>query len=73
MGLTGLVNTRDAFANGVITRKTAVPYSPEFARQMGDLVRAGHGINDLAQEFEPTVPSIRNWIVQADKKEGRRA
>lgn len=39
---------------------------------MVDLVRAGRDPDDLAREFEPTAQSIRNWIVQADKKEGRR-
>ena len=53
--------------------KTRVPYSPEFRRQMVDLVRAGRDPDDLAREFEPTSQSIRNWITLADKKEGRRA
>ena len=52
--------------------KTRVPYSPEFRRQMVDLVRAGRDPDDLGREFEPTAQSIRNWIMQADKKEGRR-
>ena len=39
---------------------------------MVDLVRAGRDPDDLAREFEPTAQSIRNWIAQADKKEGRR-
>ncbi len=52
--------------------RTHVPYSPEFRRQMVDLVRAGRDPGDLAREFEPTAQSIRNWIVQADTKAGRR-
>ena len=34
----------------------------------------GEGIDpdNLACEFDPTAQSIRNWIAQADKKEGRR-
>ena len=40
---------------------------------MVDLVRAGRDPDDLAQEFEPIAQSFRNWIVQADKKAGRRA
>jgi transposase len=51
--------------------KTRLPYSPEFRRQMVDLVRAGRDPDDLAREFEPTAQSIRNWMVQANKKEGR--
>ncbi len=52
--------------------KTRPPYSPEFRRQMVDLVRAGRDPDDLAREFEPTGQSIRNWIADAEKKEGRR-
>ena len=51
--------------------KTRPPYSPEFRRQMVDLVRAGRTPEDLSREFEPTAQSISNWVVQADKQEGR--
>ena len=39
---------------------------------MVDLARSGHDPDDLTRKFEPTAQSIRNWIAQADKKEGRR-
>jgi len=52
--------------------KTRPPYLPEFRRQMVDLVRAGRDPEDLAREFEPTSQSIRNWVGQADRQEGRR-
>ena len=52
--------------------KTRPPYSPEFRRQMIDLVRAGRDPEDLAREFEPTAQSIRAWLAQADRAEGRR-
>jgi transposase len=52
--------------------KTRPPYSPEFRRQMVDLVRAGRTPEDLSREFEPTAQSISTWVVQADKQEGRR-
>jgi transposase len=52
--------------------KTRPPYAPEFRRQMIDLVRAGRDPDDLAREFEPTAQSIRNWVAQADRGEGRR-
>jgi transposase len=39
---------------------------------MIDLVRAGRDPDDLAREFEPTAQSIRNWVAQADRSEGRR-
>ena len=67
------MDTLNAFARGVVMPKAYVQYSPEFRRQMVDLVRAGRDPDDLAREFEPTAQSIRNWISQADKKEGRRA
>jgi transposase len=51
--------------------KTRAPYAPEFRRQMVELVRAGRDPEDLAREFEPTAQSIRNWVVQADRSEGR--
>jgi transposase len=42
------------------------PYPPEFRQQMVELVRAGRTPNELAQEFEPTAESIRNWVKQAE-------
>jgi transposase len=52
--------------------RTRPPYAAEFRRQMVELVRAGHSPEDLAQEFEPTAQSIRNWVCQVDLDEGRR-
>jgi transposase len=52
--------------------KTRPPYSPEFRRQMVELVRAGRSPEDLSREFEPTTQSINTWVAQADKQEGRR-
>jgi transposase len=52
--------------------KTRPPYSPEFRRQMVDLVRAGRDPADLAREFEPTAQSISHSVAQADRQEGRR-
>ena len=52
--------------------KTRPPYSPEFRRQMVDLVRAGRSPEDLAREFEPTAQSICAWVAVADKQGGRR-
>ena len=43
--------------------RTHRPYAPEFKRQ----------IVELAREFEPTYESIRKWIQQADRDEGRSA
>ena len=52
--------------------KTHSPYAQEFRRQMVELVRAGRSPEELAREFEPTAQSIRNWVAQADRDEGRR-
>jgi len=53
--------------------RTRRAYAPEFRRQMVELVRAGRSPGELASEFEPTAKSIRNWVVQSDRDEGRRA
>ena len=53
--------------------KTRPPYSPEFRRQMVDLVRSGRDPSDLAREFEPSAQAIRNWVLQADRQDGRGA
>ena len=48
------------------------PYSPEFRRQMVELVRAGRSPEELSREFEPTAQSIGNWVAQAERQDGRR-
>ena len=53
--------------------KSKPPYTPEFRRRMVELVRAGRQPEELAEKFEPSAQSIRNWVVQADRDEGRRA
>ena len=52
--------------------KTHQPYPPEFRRQILELVRAGRSPDELAQEFEPTAQTIRNWIKQAELDHGQR-
>jgi len=52
--------------------KTRPPYPPEFRRQLVELVRAGRTPEELGAEFEPTAQSIRNWVAQADRDEGKR-
>jgi transposase len=39
---------------------------------MVELVRAGRSPEELAREFEPSAPAIRNWIRQMEVEEGRR-
>src|SRR5215467_12409303 len=51
--------------------KTRPPYTPEFRRQMVELVRTGRSPEELAQEFEPTAQSIRNWVGRAERDAGR--
>ena len=48
-------------------------YPVEYRKQMVDLVRSGRSPDQLAREFEPSAQSIRNWVAQADRDEGRRA
>ena len=48
-------------------------YPLEFRDRMIELVRTGRSPESLAREFEPTAQSIRNWIRQADRDEGRRS
>lgn len=52
--------------------RTRNPYPPEFREQILELVRAGRTPNELAQEFEPSGETIRNWIKQADLDAGQR-
>ena len=49
------------------------PYPPEFRQQLVELVRAGRTPEELAEEFEPSAESIRNWVKQADRDDGLRA
>ena len=48
------------------------PFTPEFRRQMIELVRSGRSPESLAKEFEPTAQTIRNWAAQAGRDDGRR-
>jgi transposase len=52
--------------------RTRKPYPPEFREQILELVRAGRTPNELAQEFEPSGETIRNWIKQAERDTGKR-
>lgn len=51
--------------------RTRSPYPPEFRRQMVELVRARRTPRELAQEFEPSYETIRSWVRQADRDDGR--
>ena len=52
--------------------KSKPAYPPEFRNQMIEMVRAGSSPEKLAREFEPTAQTIRNWVAQTDRDEGRR-
>ena len=67
----GLVDTLKLLPEVLPMPRTRPPYSPEFRRQMVDLVRAGRNPDDLAREFEPSGHSIRAWVSQADRNQGR--
>jgi len=53
--------------------RTRPPYPPEFRQQIVALVRAGRTPEELAQEFEPSGQTIRNWVRQAERAAGARA
>jgi transposase len=52
--------------------KVRPPYPKEFKQQIVALARTGRTPAELAREFEPTEPTIRDWIVQADRDDGVR-
>ena len=45
--------------------RTRPPYPPEFRAQLVALARAGRTPEQLAEEFEPSAQTIRNWVDQA--------
>ncbi len=53
--------------------RTHPAYTPEFRRQIVELVRSGRSVEELAREFEPSAGAIGNWVKQADLDEGRRS
>ena len=52
--------------------KTHPPYPKEFRQQIPELIRWGRTPDELAEEFEPTAQSMRNWIKQAELDNGQR-
>ena len=53
--------------------KSGRRYAEDYRRRIVDLARAGRTPADLAREFEPSAQTIRNWVAQADRDEGRRS
>jgi transposase len=52
--------------------KSHKPYPREFKERLIEMVRAGRTPEELAERFEPTAQSIRNWVAQAERDAGRR-
>jgi transposase len=52
--------------------KSRPPYPPEFRQRIIELVRKGRTPESLAEQFEPTAQTIRNWLAQADRDAGQR-
>ena len=52
--------------------KSHKPYPLELKKRLVELARAGRNPEELAEKFEPTAQSIRNWVTQADRDDGRR-
>jgi transposase len=53
--------------------RTRPPYPEKFRKRVVELARNGRKPSELAEEFEPTETTIRNWIKQADRDEGKSA
>ena len=45
--------------------KSRPPYPPEFRQRIIELVRKGRTPESLAEQFEPSAQTIRNWLAQA--------
>jgi transposase len=53
--------------------KSRPPYPPEFRQRIIELVRKGRTPESLAEQFEPTAQTIRNWLAQAHRDAGQRS
>src|SRR5216683_1674510 len=53
--------------------KSRPPYPPEFRQRIIELVRKGRTPESLAEQFERSPQTIRNWLAQADRDAGQRA
>ena len=52
--------------------KSRAAYPPEYRRKIIALVRAGRNPHELANEFECSAQTIRNWVAQAGRDDGQR-
>jgi len=53
--------------------KTRPPYPSQLRVRLIELARSGRTPEELGRQFEPSAQTIRNWLKQADRDEGRRA
>ena len=53
--------------------RTKPAYPRELRQKILDLARPGRTAASLAQEFEPTETTIRNWIAQSQRDAGLRS
>jgi transposase len=53
--------------------KTRPPYAPQLRARLVELARTGRTPEELGRQFEPSAQTIRNWLRQADRDDGRRA
>ena len=53
--------------------KSHKPYPREFKDRLIEMVRAGRTPEELAERFEPTAQTIRNWVAEAERDAGRRS
>lgn len=56
---------------GKSTKHVGIRYTPEFRRQMVELVRSGRKASELSREFGCTSWSIGRWFAQAQRDAGR--
>ena len=52
--------------------RTRPPYPLEYRQRIIELARAGRTPEELSREFEPSAPTIRNWVRQAELDDGVR-
>jgi transposase len=52
--------------------RTHRPYDPKYREKVVALYRGGRSPQELSKEFGPSAQTIRNWVAQADRDEGRR-
>jgi transposase-like protein len=67
----GLVDTSWLALEVFDMAEKSVRYTPEFKRQMVDLVRIGRSAGSLAKEFGPTAWSIALWVKQGYRQRRR--